>query len=149
LIGRPAVVLSDVEILSALKAGIIKIVPFDENCLNPAGYDLRLKNTVTIEPGIQELVVTIERIELDLSVVGFLNIRSSLAREGVVGSLALVDPGFRGQLTIALFNASRQHVKIKKGERFVQITFAKLGGRVKRGYVGRYQDSEGVVKSLR
>jgi len=149
LIGRRAVVLSDVEILSALKAGIIKIVPFDENCLNPAGYDLRLKNTVTIEPGIQELVVTIERIELDLSVVGFLNIRSSLAREGVIGSLALVDPGFRGQLTVALFNASKQRVKIKRDERFVQIALAKLGGRAKRRYVGRYQDSEGVVKSLR
>jgi len=149
LIGRPAVVLSDVEILSALKAGIIKIVPFDKKCLNPAGYDLRLKNAVMIEPRIQELVATIERVELDLSVVGFLNIRSSLAREGVIGSLALVDPGFRGQLTIALFNASGQRVKIKTGERFVQITFAKLGGRAKRGYIGRYQDSEGVVESLR
>jgi len=144
-----ALVLSDLEILSALRAGIIKIVPFDESCLNPAGYDLRLKNTVVIKPGRQELVATIERIELDLNVAGFLNIRSSLAREGVVGSLALVDPGFRGQLTIALFNASSQRVKIKKGERFVQITFAKLGRRVKRGYIGRYQDSEGVVKSLR
>jgi dCTP deaminase len=142
-------VLSDVEILSALKVGIIKIVPFNKNCLNAAGYDLRLKNTVMIEPGVQELVSTIERIELDFSVVGFLNIRSSFAREGVIGSLALVDPGFRGQLTIALFNASRQRVKIKKCERFVQVTFAKLGGRAKRGYIGRYQDSEGVVKSLR
>ena len=142
-------VLSDVGILSALKAGMIKIVPFDKNCLNPAGYDLRLDNTVTIKPGIQELVATLERVELDLSVVGFLNVRSSLAREGVIGSLALVDPGFRGQLTIALFNASKQKVKIKKGERFVQITFAKLGGRAKEGYSGRYQDSEGVAKSLR
>ena len=149
MIGRLAVVLSDVEVLSALKAGIIKILPFDQNCLNPAGYDLRLKNTVSIKPMAQELVATIERIELDLSMVGFLNIRSSLAREGVIGSLALVDPGFRGQLTIALFNASRQHVKIKKGERFVQITFAKLYRRAKRRYIGRYQDSEGVVKSLR
>jgi len=142
-------VLSDVEILSALKAGIIKIVPFSRNCLNPAGYDLRLKNMVVIDPGVQELVATIERIELDLNMVGFLNIRSSFAREGVIGSFALVDPGFRGQLTIALFNASKQRVKIKEGERFVQVTFAKLGGTAKRGYVGRYQDSQGVVKSLR
>jgi len=142
-------VLSDVEILSALKAGIIKIVPFNRNCLNPAGYDLRLKNTVMIHPGVQELVSTVERIELDLSVVGFLNIRSSFAREGVIGSLALIDPGFRGQLTIALFNASKQRIEIRKGERFVQATFAKLGERAKRRYVGRYQDSQGVVKSLR
>jgi len=142
-------ILSDVEILSALKAGVIKIVPFNKNCLNPAGYDLRVKNTVRIEPGVQELVATIERIELDLSLVGFLNIRSSFAREGVIGSLALVDPGFRGQLTIALFNASKQLVKIRKGERFVQVTFAKLGRRAKRGYIGRYQNSEDVVESLR
>jgi dCTP deaminase len=142
-------VLSDVKILSALKAGIIKISPFNKNCLNPAGYDLRLKNAVTIEPGVQELVSTIERIELGLSVAGFLNIRSSFAREGVIGSFALVDPGFKGQLTIALFNASKQRIEIKKGERFVQVTFAKLGGRAKRGYAGSYQDSQGVVRSLR
>ena len=142
-------VLSDVEILSALRAGIIKIDPFNKNCLNPAGYDLRLKNTVVIEPGVRELVSTIERIELDLSVAGFLNIRSSFAREGVIGSLALVDPGFKGQLTIALFNASERRIEIKKGERFVQVTFAKLGGRAMRGYAGRYQDSKGIVKSLR
>ena len=142
-------ILSDVEILSALKAGMIKIVPFNKNCLNPAGYDLRVKNTVRIEAGVQELVATIERIELDLSLVGFLNIRSSFAREGLIGSLALVDPGFRGQLTIALFNASKQRVKIRKGERFVQLTFAKLGRRAKRGYIGRYQNSEDVVESLR
>ncbi len=142
-------VLSDVEILSALKAGVIKIVPFDKKCLNPAGYDLRLEKTIAIKPWTQELVATLERVELVPTVVGFLNIRSSLAREGVIGSLALVDPGFRGQLTIALFNSSKEKVKIKKRERFVQITFAKLGGRAKRGYSGRYQDSEGVVKSLR
>jgi len=142
-------VLSDAEIISALEEGIIKILPFDKRCLNPAGYDLRLKNTIVIEPRVQELVATVERIELDVSVVGFLNIRSSLAREGVIGSLALVDPGFRGQLTIALFNSSRRKVKIKKDERFVQITFAELGRRAKRGYIGGYQDSEGIVKSLR
>jgi len=142
-------ILSDVEILSASKAGMIKIVPFNKKSLNPAGYDLRVKNTIMIEPGVQELVATIERIELDLSLVGFLNIRSSFAREGVIGSLALVDPGFRGQLTIALFNASKQRVKIRKGERFVQLTFAKLGRRAKRGYIGRYQNSEDVVESLR
>jgi len=40
--------------------------------------------------------------------VGMLHIRSSLAREGIFASLALVDPGFRGQLTISLFNSSRK-----------------------------------------
>jgi len=143
------VVLSDVKILSALKAGVIKIAPFDEKCLNPAGYDLRLEKKVAMKPRTQELVATLERVELDPTVVGFLNIRSSLAREGVIGSLALVDPGFRGQLTIVLFNSSKEKVKIKKHERFVQITFAKLDGKAKRGYSGRYQDSKGVVKSLR
>lgn len=142
-------VLSDVKILSALKAGVIKIAPFDEKCLNPAGYDLRLEKKVAMKPRTQELVATLERVELDPTVVGFLNIRSSLAREGVIGSLALVDPGFRGQLTIVLFNSSKEKVKIKKHERFVQITFAKLDGKAKRGYSGRYQDSKGVVKSLR
>ena len=92
-------VLSDAQILEALKTGEIKLEPNDLSaCLNAAGYDLRCSKTVTIMPKDYQLVATLETVELGLNVVAFMHIRSSLAREGLIGSFAVIDPGFRGQL---------------------------------------------------
>ena len=84
--------LSDEEILEHLKRGDIRIVPFEISCLNSAGYDLRSSSELVIEPRQYEVTATLETVELGLKVMACLHIRSSLAREGVVGSFAVVDP---------------------------------------------------------
>ncbi len=90
-----------------------------------------------------------EYLKMPANLTGTLHIRSSLAREGVASSLALVDPGFRGQLTILLYNTTLRRVRLRRGERFLQIVFHRLGMPPARPYGGRYQDSHGVVKSRR
>jgi dCTP deaminase len=143
-------VLSDTEILEHLKTGEIKLEPHDISaCLNPAGYDLRCAKSVVLKPKQYELVATLETVELGLNVTAYLHIRSSLAREGVIGSFAVVDPGFRGQLTLNLHNVSNKDVTIKEGERIVQIVFHTLGSTAKEGYDGSYQNSKGIVSSRR
>ena len=139
----------DFKVKRMLETGELAIVPFDPKCLNPAGYDLRSAFPLVIKPGEQKLVSTLERVELPPTAAGLLHLRSSFAREGLFASLALVDPGFKGQLTITLFNAGSEPVEISRGEPFVQITFVSLQGRAKRPYAGRYQGSAGVVESLR
>ena len=125
------------------------IDPYDEASLNPAGYDLKLSAEAVLEPSEHRLVATMERVELGNDLVGVLHLRSSLAREGILASLALVDPGFRGQLTISLFNSSRKTIRLKAGDRFVQLTLLKLGRQAAMRYRGRYQDSRGVIGSRR
>jgi len=142
-------VLSDTEILEHLDNGEVKLEPFESSCLNPAGYDLRCSKKVILKPKHYELVATLETVELGLSVTAYLHIRSSLAREGVVGSFAVVDPGFRGQLTLNLHNVSEKEVTLGKGERIVQIVFHNLGSTAKKGYNGSYQNSKGIVSSRR
>jgi dCTP deaminase len=142
-------VLSDAEILEHLETGEVKLEPFERSCLNPAGYDLRCSQTVVLKPKQYELVATMETVELGLRVAAFLHIRSSLAREGVVGSFAVVDPGFRGQLTLNLHNVSEKEVTLREGERIVQIVFHNLGGAARKGYSGSYQNSKGIVSSRR
>lgn len=141
--------LSDKEILAQLKRGEIKIAPFEATCLNPAGYDLSSFSEVAVQPKQYELVATLERVELSLEIVGTLHIRSSLAREGMTGSFAIVDPGFRGQLTLNLHNAGEKEITIRKGEPIVQIVFHKLGSTARKGYSGVYQNSRGIVRSKR
>jgi dCTP deaminase len=143
-------VLSDIEIREHLKTGEIKLEPHDLSaCLNPAGYDLRCSKTVILKPKHYELVATLETVELGLGVAAFLHIRSSLAREGIIGSFAVVDPGFRGQLTLHLHNVSEKEIVLKGGERIVQIVFHNLGSTAKKGYNGSYQNSKGIVSSRR
>lgn len=143
-------VLSDTEILEHLKTGEIKLEPHDiAACLNSAGYDLRCAKSVILKPKQYELIATLETVELGLNVTAYLHIRSSLAREGVIGSFAVVDPGFRGQLTLNLHNVSDKKVTIMEGERIVQIVFHNLGGKAKKGYNGSYQNSKGIVSSKR
>jgi dCTP deaminase len=143
-------VLSDVEIREYLRTGEIKLEPSDLSaCLNPAGYDLRCSKTVVLKPKQYELLATLETVELGLGVVAFLHIRSSLAREGIVGSFAVVDPGFHGQLTLNLHNVSDKEVILKEGERIVQISFHRLGNMARTGYNGAYQNSKGIVSSRR
>ena len=140
--------LSDREIKGAIKTGQLRILPGVAR-LNPAGVDLRIDRNLLLKPGRQTLAATIERVELSENCLGILHIRSSLAREGIFASLALVDPGFRGQLTVSLHNAGDRTVRLRKGERFIQLSLLRLGSSATNTYTGSYQNSRGVVKSRR
>lgn len=143
------VVLSDKELLKCLNKGDLRIIPFDPKCLNPAGYDLRSFSQLSIKPKEYVLVATLERVELGLGIMAYIHLRSSFIREGIIGSFAVVDPGFQGQLTLALHNNGKNPVEIRKKERTFQIVFHKLGKMATKGYGGAYQESTGVVRSKR
>ncbi|MBS7623701.1 dCTP deaminase [Candidatus Bathyarchaeota archaeon] len=139
----------DTRIRELVKSGLLRIDPFDDSSLQPAGYDLRAAQEVTIGSGEQRLLSTNERIELSPNLLGLLHLRSSLVREGLHASLALVDPGFRGQLTVSLLNAGGDALRIECGEPFLQLTIIQLSSPPEREYGGKYQGSVGVVESRR
>lgn len=141
--------LSDTGILSCIKAGELRIEPFAEPSLSSAGYDLRCGAAVAVPPGGHALIHTVERLELCPSLCGQMFIRSSFAREGAVGSFALVDPGFRGQLTLCIVNMGTKPLAINEGERVAQIVFHRLETPSSEPYSGRYQGSVGTVESRR
>jgi len=141
--------LSDVAILKFIESGKVSIDPFHESQLSPAGYDLGAAKNILLRPKEQQLAATLERVELPSTLLGILHLRSSFAREGLVASLAVVDPGFRGQLTVSLVNVGKKSVKIAHGESFLQLTLIQLSSESQRPYDGHYQDSSGVMGSKR
>jgi len=141
--------LSDVEIREAINTGELKVYPFSEDCLNPAGYDLRCGVRAIIPPKGRRLLVTMEKVELGASLLGVMFIRSSFAREGLIASLAVVDPGFRGNLTLSAYNAGKKRVIVERGEGVVQLVLLRLGQEPSITYAGAYQDSAGVAPSRR
>lgn len=141
--------LSDRDILAAIDGGKLKIAPFSRDSLSSAGYDLRAGRAFTVPAGRVELLHTMERVEMPDDLAGQLFIRSSFAREGLVGSFALVDPGFRGQLTLAFLNMGKADATVGEGERIAQLVFSRLETPSEKPYSGRYQDSRGSVSSKR
>jgi dCTP deaminase len=139
--------LSGEEIERRVQSGSLVLTPFDHDCLNGGGYDLRLGMDVTISPGGHCLVATLERVEIGDDIAGTLHLRSSLARRGIIASLALVDPGFRGQLTISLLNAGPEPFEMRRNSRFVQLVLHELSSKTHFVYSGKYQDSQGIVDS--
>jgi len=139
--------LSDNEIKKATKTRELRIRPAAR--INPAGIDLRMDRNLTLKPHQQALAASIEYVQLPNNLLGILHLRSSLAREGVIASLALVDPGYHGQLTVSLYNAGARQVNLKRGERFIQLSLLRLTTPASQGYSGKYQNSRGVVTSRR
>lgn len=109
--------------------------------------DLRIGESVEVFPGSIMHVGPIEKVLLNNSTVGFLHLRSTYARRGFVSwSQGLVDPGYRGGLTIVLHNLSGQSLPLIGGDRICHIVFHALH-RETNAYTGRYQGSEGPTQS--
>ena len=139
-------ILSSRAIYERMERGDLVIAPHEKTSQQPASYDLRSGSDVVIRKGESVLVHSIERVELPADVAATLRCRSSYARRGLLMGGGFVDPGFRGQLTLALFNGGREDLKIGEGERVVQMILQEVSDGDEL-YGGRYQDSEGVVNA--
>lgn len=78
----------------------------------------------------------------------FVEGRSSLGRMGLfIQNAGWVDPGFKGEITLELFNANRCAIELKAGRRVGQLVFAKLDDVALNPYRGKYQYQRGATGS--
>lgn len=92
--------------------------------------------SIVIHPGEFLLGATNEKIELPNNILGLLEGRSSLARIGLVvhATASLVQPGFKGFLTLEMSNMSNLPIKLYVGMRIAKIAFAQTTTPVKDQY---------------
>ncbi len=92
--------------------------------------DIKVKNNerFIIQPGDFVLATTIEYLELPDDLVGSLEGRSSIGRLGVVihSTAASIECGFRGNITLELFNMGKMAVALYPGMRICSIAFEEL-----------------------
>ncbi|MHB8606437.1 MAG: dCTP deaminase [Thermoplasmatota archaeon] len=156
-------VLSDADIVAALDAKELGIVPFEPRNLTPNGVDLTVAEvmlpdsrgdarvsagTVAIPAKERFLVSTRERVSLPRDATAQLWLRTTWGRRGVIAMFGKVDAGFAGTLTIPAFNASASPLELPIGDRFCQIVFERLGSAAARPYAessGHYQNQSGVT----
>ena len=168
-------ILSDKTLMKMLDEGTLVVTPLEENQIQPASIDIRIGNTYSIVedspsgiirlneeieyrqitadkyillPGQFVLATTMEFVELPNNLTAFVEGRSSLGRLGLfIQNAGWVDPGFKGEITLELFNATRCAIELNAGRRVGQLVFAKLDEHALNPYRGKYQGQRGATGS--
>ena len=169
-------ILSDRTLKRLIEEGTLKVEPFSEELIQCSSLDLRLGYQIAryrvrdfldvkrqnwetvieeitdegffIQPKEFVLATTLEYVELPPDLTAFVEGRSSLGRLGLfIENAGWVDAGFKGQLTLELFNANSYPIKLYPKMRICQLVFAKLDAKPLNPYNGKYQGQRGVVPS--
>lgn len=72
--------------------------------LSSAGYDIRLAEEVYLPPGEFKLASSVERFNMPLDLIAVVYDKSTLVRLGLTVQNTVVEPGWRGYLTLELAN---------------------------------------------
>lgn len=173
-------ILSDKTLKKLINSGELIVSPLTEQSIQPASIDCRLGNhfliaddsnmeyismsepikyreitseTITIPPKSFVLGTTIEYIELPDNLAMFIEGRSSIGRMGLfIENAGWVDPGFKGKLTLELYNANSVPIKLEAGRRICQFVFSRLDFAAEKpygsqGHGGKYQGQSTTVGS--
>lgn len=173
--GETNMILSDKTIMKMINEKTLTIYPITDEQIQPASVDIRLGNTfsivddspsgiITLEkeiqyktittdtylimPGHFVLASTMEYFELPDNLTAFVEGRSSLGRIGLfIQNAGWVDPGFKGEITLELYNANRCAIELKAGRRVGQLVFAEMDDAAIHPYNGKYQGQTGATGS--
>ena len=108
--------------------------------LGPAGYDVRIAETMTLAPGQAALASTIEHFDMPHDLLGRVADKSTWARRYIAVQNTIIDPGWRGHLTLEISNHGAAPVAFVSGMPIAQIIFDMLDEPTKQPYSGKYQD---------
>ncbi len=168
-------ILSDKTLMKMLEEKTLIVEPIEKKQIQPASIDIRLGNTFSIVedtstgiinleneikyktitsdsyillPNQFVLATTMEYFDLPDDLTAFVEGRSSLGRMGLfIQNAGWVDPGFKGEITLELYNANRCAIELKAGRRVGQLVFAKMDETALNPYNGKYQGQRGATGS--
>lgn len=108
--------------------------------LGPAGYDVRIAQSLVLMPGRAALASTVERFQMPDDVLGKVADKSTWARKFLAVQNTVVEPGWKGTLTIELSNHGREALEFEPGMPIAQIIFYLLDHPAETPYDGKYQN---------
>jgi len=91
-----------------------------------AGLDLRSVGRVVLEPGVAQAVSTGLAIELPPGYEAQVRPRSGLGlKHSLTVNFGTIDPGYRGEIRVVMFNLGCAEYIIEKGDRIAQLIVAR------------------------
>ena len=92
---------------------------------------LKKEEAFTIPPGQFAFILTKEIVEIDLDEIAFISMRARTKYRGLVNVSGFhVDPGFKGHLIFAVFNAGPVAVHLRQGQPIFLIWYANISDSV-------------------
>lgn len=141
-------------LIEKLGTGELVVEPLMGESVREMGVDLYLKPTaldidtkVTTKKIVNNrayLFETVEKFNLPSNLCAEVSIRSSWARQGFLVPSTWVDPGFRGNLTIEVFNGGPTRI-MQKEERIIHLIFHEVQGAT--SYEGKYTNQSGITQA--
>lgn len=111
-------------------------------------YNLADDQGLEIRPRQFLLANTRDYMVLPDDVGGSISGRSSIGRLGLfVENAGWVDPGFQGEITLELYNASPRTIVLYPGMRIAQIELVRMDQVPDYPYRGKYQGQRGATES--
>lgn len=148
--------LSDVDIKTELGKGII-LEPFEENCLTPVGYDMRVgaygfswksrreiaidkDGQIVIEPNDTVLIETYESVALSKQFGATIHSIVTIASaHGLAHVSTTIDPGWAGKLLVQVHNYRDSAVPIRFKQPFCTVCFYRMQSEARKDH-GRPPD---------
>ena len=91
-----------------------------------AGLDLRAVEPVVLAPGVAQGVPTGIAIELPPGYEAQVRPRSGMAlKHSITVNFGTIDPGYRGEIRVVMFNLSQGEYVVEKGDRIAQLVVAR------------------------
>lgn len=138
-------------------AGIRPLRPFIERTvirgrsagLSVSGYDIRCAEGHCLRAGKFVLGSSLEEFDMPLNLVGIIHDKSSWIRIGLTVGNCVIESGWKGHLTLELFNKSDKTIVIHAGDPIAQVLFH-LTYNTTEGYGnGKYQNQEAGPQEAR
>lgn len=110
-----------------------------------AGMDLRSLERVVLKPGISQGVSTGLAIELPPGYEAQVRPRSGMAlKHSITVNFGTIDPGYRGEIRVVMFNLSQADYTVEKGDRIAQLVITQYQAvEWKEGELGESQRGAG------
>lgn len=151
------------------------IVPFEDRLLQPHSYDCTLDeiikvaswdpvnkirswrelncytDDVTLQHGEFALASTREYLSLPQGLVGFVQGKSSIGRNGLqIENAGLIDAGFSGTITLELYNMAPWPIVLHAGMSICQVHFTLVNSPVFKDYskTGHYNKQVGATAAV-
>lgn len=103
-------------------------------------YELPFRSAFLLHPGALALVPTLEWVTVPSDLMGEVTARSSWAREGLsIATATLIEPGYKGIVTLELANLGEIPMKLYPGLQLAQISFTTVEGQARRPDKGQFR----------
>lgn len=154
------------ERLKREQAGRPLVIPYSSDRVEECAYALGVageyaltsddgggsKRTVTagehivIPPGQFALLLTDEKIFVPPNALAFISIKAKFKLRGLINVSGFhVDPGFRGRLKFAVYNAGAVAIDLKPTQRLFLIWYCDLDQETEATYCGSHQGQDGIT----